>query len=66
MMDVSPSEARSSEAQARRLALALDAIEACLDRLRPGAAPGAIASALAAPVRAFDTLAKDVLTEADD
>ncbi len=66
MMDLSPSEACSGEAQARRLALALDAIEACLDGLRPGAAPSAIAAALAAPVRAFDTLAKDVLSETND
>jgi hypothetical protein len=63
MMDCSSGEAHSGEAQARRLALALDAIEACLDGLRPGAAPSAIAGALAAPVRAFDALAKEVLAE---
>jgi hypothetical protein len=64
MMDANPPDARSgARCGERRLALAIDAIEACLDGLRPGAAPSAIASALEAPVRAFDALAKDVLTE---
>jgi hypothetical protein len=46
-------------AYAKRLALALDAIEAQLDALRPGAEIGAVASALAGPVAAFDALAKE-------
>ena len=50
-------------AQARRLALALDAIEASLDGLGPDASPSAIADALAGPVRAFDALAKEALTD---
>lgn len=45
--------------QARRLALALDAIEARLDALGPDAPPDAIADALAEPVRAFDAAARD-------
>ncbi len=48
-------------AQARRLALALDAIEASLDGLSPDAPPSAIADALAGPVVAFDALAKEAL-----
>lgn len=48
--------------QARQLSFALDAIEACLERLAPGAPPIAIAEALAAPVRAFDAIAKEALT----
>ena len=45
--------------QGRRLALALDAIEARLDALGMGAAPDAIVDALAGPVRAFDAAAKE-------
>ena len=40
------------------LALALDAIEAELAALGPGASPDIIAKKLAAPVRAFDAAAK--------
>lgn len=64
MPNLSPTEASDAAAQARRLALALDAIEACLGTLKPGAAPSAIADALAAPVHAFDALARDVFTKA--
>ncbi len=60
--DQSP-DAAEAAAQARRLALALDAIEASLDGLGAGARPSAIADALAAPVRAFDALAKEVLSK---
>jgi hypothetical protein len=45
--------------QARRLALALDAIEARLDALGLGAPPDAIVDALAEPVRAFDAAARE-------
>ncbi len=48
-----------SAKQARRLALALDAIEARLDALGMGAEPDAIVDALAEPVRAFDAAAKE-------
>jgi hypothetical protein len=50
-------------AQAHRLALAIDAIEAELAGLEPGASPRAIAEALAGPVKAFDALAKAMLRE---
>jgi len=50
---------RMTVEQARRLALALDAIEARLDALGMGAAPDAIVDALADPVRAFDAAAKE-------
>jgi hypothetical protein len=46
------------EEKARRLALALDAIEAELDKLDLGVEPGAVIAALSAPVSAFDTAAK--------
>ncbi len=48
-------------AEARQLSFALDAIEACLERLALGAPPIAIAEALAAPVRAFDAIAKETM-----
>jgi hypothetical protein len=59
MVSDSPVEARKAAAQARRLAAALDAIEAQLDALELGAAPDAVAKALAEPVRAFDAAAKE-------
>lgn len=46
------------EEKARRLALALDAIEAELSKLDLGAEPGAVIAASAAPMSAFDTAAK--------
>jgi len=49
------------DGQARRLAEALDAIEACLERLAPGDDPGEIARELAGPVRAFDEAAKEAV-----
>jgi hypothetical protein len=49
------------EAQAERLAAALDAIEAALDALNPGADPDDVAKVLAGPVRAFDAAAKEAL-----
>lgn len=54
-------EARAQE-QARRLALAIDAIEAELDLLELGAAPDTVARALEGPVRAFAAAAKEVST----
>jgi len=44
--------------EVRALALALDAIEAELADLEPGASADIIARRLAAPVRAFDATAK--------
>jgi len=52
-------DGRVSAEQARRLALALDAIEARLGALGMDAAPDAIADALAEPVRAFDAAARE-------
>ena len=45
--------------QARKLALALDAIEQRLAALGPKSDPDTIAEALAEPVRAFDLAAKE-------
>jgi len=55
--------AAADAASARALGLALDAIEAQLDRLTFGAGPDAVAGALAGPVRAFDAAAKAALSE---
>ncbi|MFZ2028961.1 MAG: hypothetical protein WAU68_01515 [Vitreimonas sp.] len=52
---------REAAEQGRRLALALDAIEARLDALGLGARPDAIVDALAEPVRAFDAAAKGAI-----
>lgn len=60
MASDSPPDARAA-LQARRLAQALDAIEARLDALDLGADPDAVAAALAEPVRAFDAAAKEAL-----
>lgn len=57
MVIATPNDA-NPEAKARRLALALDAIEAELSKLELGAEPGAVIAALSAPVSAFDTAAK--------
>lgn len=46
-------------AQAEALNRALDAIEAALAALEPGADPDVVARALAGPVRAFDAAAKE-------
>lgn len=59
MASDSPSEAAA--AQARRLAAALDAIEARLAGLALGADPDDVAAALADPVRAFDAAAKEAV-----
>jgi hypothetical protein len=59
MASVSPAQPHETAALARRLALAVDAIEAALSALEPGANPDAVAEALAGPVRAFDAAAKD-------
>lgn len=59
MASDSPTAVR--DAQARRLAEALDAIEACLDRIAPGADPDEIVRELAGPVRAFDEAAKEAV-----
>ena len=58
---VSDSPSREAALQARRLARALDAIEAELDALKLGADPDAVAKALAEPIRAFDAAAKEAL-----
>ncbi len=60
MASDSPS-VRDTAAQARRLAEALDAIESELNKLDFGADPGAVAAALAGPVRAFDAAAKEAM-----
>lgn len=57
MVIESPPDAKIAD-QARRLALALDAIEAELARLELGAAPDAVIAALAGPVSNFDAAAK--------
>ncbi len=54
-----PRKRQTPPLQARRLALALDAIEAELARLSLGADPDAIVDALASPIRAFDAAAKE-------
>ena len=59
MASDSPSEVRDTAHRARRLAAALDAIEAELDRLELGASPTTVARALAEPIRAFDAAAKE-------
>ncbi|HRP10564.1 MAG TPA: hypothetical protein PLK37_05985 [Terricaulis sp.] len=56
MASLTQSETLSPEVRA--LALALDAIEAELAGLEPGASADIIARRLAAPVRAFDAAAK--------
>jgi hypothetical protein len=62
MASDSPAEARKTAHQARRLALALDAIEAQLDRLELGAQPDVVAKALKTPIEAFDTAAREALS----
>jgi len=47
------------EVQARRLAEALDAFEAVLDALEPGADPDVVAEALSEPVARFDAAARE-------
>ena len=59
MASDSPSQAKEAAVQARRLALAVDAMKAELAELELGADPDVVARALAGPVRAFDAVAKD-------
>jgi len=61
MASDSLSEAHAAAACSRRLALALDAIEAELDRLELGASPDVVARALAEPIRAFDAAAREAV-----
>ncbi len=61
MASDSPPETRKTAEQARRLALALDAIEARLEALEPGARPDVVAKALKQPIEAFDAAAREVL-----
>jgi hypothetical protein len=61
MASDSPAEAPKAAAQTRRLAQALDAIEAQLDALELGAHPDVVAKALAEPIRRFDAAAREVL-----
>ena len=62
MASDSPAETREAAVQARRLALALDAIEAQLDGLELGARPDVVAKALKKPIEAFDTAARETLS----
>jgi hypothetical protein len=61
MASDSPVEAHKAAVQARRLALALDAIEAQLDALELGAQPDVVAKALKKPIEAFDAAAREAL-----
>jgi hypothetical protein len=56
-----PTPTDTAALQARRLALALDAIEAQLDTLNLGAEPDVVAQALAWPIKVFDAAAKEAL-----
>lgn len=49
-------------ARARRLGLALDAIEAQLNALELGAHPDVVAKALRKPIEAFDAAAREALS----
>ena len=61
MASDSPIGAREAAVQARRLALALHAIEARLDDLELGADPDVVAKALKHPIEAFDAAAREAL-----
>jgi hypothetical protein len=61
MASDSPTEVRDTAQQARRLAAALDAIEAELDRLELGSNPDVVARAMAEPIRALDAAAKEAM-----
>ena len=61
MVSATPSQPRKAVDEARRLALALDAIEAELDMLNLGAPPDQVAAALAGPVRQFDAAAEEIM-----
>jgi hypothetical protein len=62
MASDSPGEPKNTTAQARRLALALDAIEAQLDVLELGADPDVVREALRRPIEAFDAAAREALS----
>ncbi|HYD72996.1 MAG TPA: hypothetical protein VEF55_07645 [Candidatus Binatia bacterium] len=62
MASDSPTETRKTAVQARRLALALEAIEARLDGLELGAQPDVVAKALRKPIEAFDAAAREALS----
>jgi len=62
MASDSPAETGKAAHQARQLALALDAIEARLNDLEPGADPDVLAKALKEPIFAFDAAAREVLS----
>jgi len=59
MASDSPADAEKAAAQARRLALALDAIEAQLNALELGAPSDVVERALKKPVEAFDAVARE-------
>lgn len=61
MASDSPAGTRDAALQARRLALALDAIEAHLNALELGAGPDVVAKALKQPIEAFDAAAREAL-----
>ena len=62
MASDSPAGTAKAAHQARRLALALDAIEAQLNDLELGADPDVVAKALKTPIEAFDAAAREALT----
>ncbi len=62
MASDSPAETRKTAVRARRLVLALDAIEAHLDGLELGAQPDVVAEALKLPIEAFDVAAREALS----
>ena len=62
MASDSPDETRKAALQARRLALALDVIEAQLDAVELGASPDVVAKALKQPIEAFDAAAREALS----
>lgn len=61
MASDSPAETKNAALQARRLALALDAIEAQLDALELGATPDVVAKALKKPIEAFDAAVREAI-----
>jgi hypothetical protein len=62
MASDSPAEAKKTAIRARRLAVALGAIETQLDALELGANPDVVAKALREPIEAFDAAAREALT----
>jgi hypothetical protein len=61
MVSSDPPELRAGAETARRLALALDAINSQLEALGEAAEPDAVAAALGEPVKAFGAVAREAL-----